>query len=137
MIKDGLVESAWEPWYEHYCKSQGITECDLMHALECFYRFMVFSHTPEIGWTMADALRESGFLSCPQAAQLVVVAKAGQLTCGAWWYGARELVRDNEAPSTIRKMGEWAEQTRQLLSSLWNVQIKQHEAVADKAQMVG
>lgn len=117
-VFQGLEKSKWEPWIKDYLDAKGVGEDDVLRAAAAYARFCVLALDPDIK-TPAQALEEAGFFSCPTAAQLVICAKIGQVSTGAWWQGIKEATYQGQVIPTIQKLREYALETEQQIISKW------------------
>jgi hypothetical protein len=117
-MKMGLLREAWEPWYRDYLEFHHVTEDMLYETLACFMNFLKLSLEPELD-TPLKAIEASGFLNCPRAAQLVILAKLGQLGSGAFWSGVRSSNPLGTTPGSIEQMQKDAEEIRRIISDNW------------------
>lgn len=118
-IKDGLFENVWEQWYGWFLKLAGVTQDHLLHTHACYFEFMRLSLIPEVR-TPLLAMQESGFMACHPAAQLVVVAKLGQIATGAFWAGSREANVFKVIPPEIISIAEMAKMIKDSLGASWS-----------------
>jgi hypothetical protein len=132
----GCLKESWEPWYATYLKDHGITEEVLLQTLRAFSVFVDLSLDPEIK-TVRDALQQSCFFDCPQPAQLVVLAKVGQLCAGAFWAGVRHSVMVGVVPEPIQMMKAAAVQLETLISERWNATAQSAQCTASSTQTNG
>lgn len=96
----GLAEMSWEPWFGDYLKHTNTSKDDVVKALVAYSKFCMNSVVTEIA-SPYDALKEAGFFDCPMPAQLVVMAKFGQLATGAFWAGIRSNTEQGQVPPEI------------------------------------
>jgi len=116
---EGCREKSWEPWYSTYLKENGVTEEILLKTLRAYSVFVDLSLDPEIK-SPRDALQESGFFDYPLPAQMIVLAKVGQLCAGTFWAGVRHSVMVGVVPEPVMMMKTAAAQLEALISSRWN-----------------
>jgi hypothetical protein len=116
---EGLLSNRWEDWYGDYLRAKGVTEKEVMDALVAYSKFCMLSCKTEIT-TPFDALTESGFFKCPLPAQLVVMAKFGQLCTGAFWAGIRSAQRQGEIPIEIQELCDKGLEVERQLSAKWS-----------------
>jgi len=116
---EGCREKSWEPWYSTYLQEKEITEEVLLKTLRAYSVFVDLSLDPEIK-SPRDALQQSGFFDCPLPAQLVVLAKVGQLCAGTFWAGVRHSVMVGVVPEPVQTMKAAAAQLETLISERWN-----------------
>jgi hypothetical protein len=120
----GIQEKNWEPWFATYLAEKGITEQQLCETLKAYAAFVDLSLDPEIT-SVRGALTESKFLECPVPAQLVVLAKVGQLCAGTFWVGVRNSVEVGVVPAPIQAMRKGAQQFEAYVSARWNKDAEQ------------
>ena len=99
----GFAEMQWEPWFGDYLKHTNTNQGDVIKALVAYSKFCMNSVVTEIT-SPYDALKEAGFFDCPLPAQLVVMAKFGQLLTGAFWAGIRSNTEQGQIPAEIESL---------------------------------
>lgn len=99
----GLDPDRQEPWIADFCKSQGITNEDLVKGVEAYTKYL--NNTvldPQFNQPF-EALAEAGFFALPSAVQLIICAKLGQVVTSAFFPAIRDVTRDPESPPFDRK----------------------------------
>lgn len=132
----GVREKNWEPWYATYLSGAGVTEEVLLKTLRDYSVFVDLSLDPEIK-SVRDAITQSGFFDNPLPAQLVVLAKIGQLCAGAFWAGVRHSVMVGVVPEPVQSMKIAAAQLESLISERWNDAAKGAQCKAPPASTNG
>lgn len=105
----GLAEMTWEPWFADYLKHTNTSKDDVVKALVAYSKFCMNSVVTEIT-SPYDALKEAGFFDCPIPAQLVVMAKFGQLATGAFWAGIRSNTEQGQVPPEIESLRKYGKE---------------------------
>lgn len=118
LIPQGLAREMQEPWFKEYLAFKGVNEDQLFLACACFQDFLVLALEPDIKSPL-EAITQSGFLNCPVAAQLVILAKLGQLGTGAFWSGIRSASPLHAKPASIERLAKSAARMKQLLDAQW------------------
>ena len=80
-----------------------------------------------------ETLAAAGFFYFPKAGQIVVMAKLGQLSTGAWWAGIKSATELGKIPATIVQLKLYAEEAEKLLNKEWSAPHGKGPEVADKA----
>lgn len=112
----GLERSRWEPWYEDYLKTAGVSEAELLAAWSGLFSYMQSClHDDQTG--PRDALQRSGFLAARSEARLVVLAKLGQLLTASLWEPLRDGTTVGLEPDDARRLDEIARRLPDLLGS--------------------
>jgi len=88
MVRPSLIRDMWDPWFRDYLNHYPVTEEQLLLAATCLERALWLALDPTLA-TPDQAIQASGFTRTPLPAQLVVIAKLGQLTYGAFWAGIK------------------------------------------------
>lgn len=96
----GFAEMQHEPWFGNYLKYTNTSKDDVIKTLVAYSKFCMNSVVTEIQ-SPYDALQAAGFFDCPLPAQLVVMAKFGQLATGAFWAGIRSNTEQSQVPAEI------------------------------------
>lgn len=109
MAADGLQERRWESWYGDHLRAHGVTEETLLKTLQAYCEFCRLSVDPETDHPRT-AMEKTGFFSMPPAAQLVVMAKIGQLGSGAFWAGVRHAYSEGVVPEPLAMLTKAAAQ---------------------------
>ena len=117
-MANGLLARNWEPWYRPWCEANRVHEGHLLRAHAAFLAAMDMARWPELR-TPFLALEAAGFTREPWPAQLVVVAKLGQLGTGAFWAGIRSAHHVNEPSSTLQILSDYARKTQDDLAQRW------------------
>lgn len=128
---EGCKQKGWEPWYDAYLQANGVTEEVLLETLGAYAGFCQLAMDPEIRG-VREAMERSGFFAKPPAAQLVVIAKIGQLGSGAFWAGIRHAHMQGVVPKAIVMIGDAATELDQLIEEKrkYAVQNPEHQAQA-------
>ena len=111
----GFAEMTWEPWFGDYLKATNTNKADVLKALVAYSKFCMNSVITEIE-SPYDALKEAGFFDCPLPAQLVVMAKFGQLATGAFWAGIRSNTEQGQVPPELESLSEHGKQLEKELA---------------------
>jgi hypothetical protein len=100
-------------WQTEVMKKFDLTEDDLADAAVKFVAaFELIQKSPADYPDMSDALRASGFLDTPRAAQHLLEAKIGQFVCGAFLHGVKDItVYKEAAPISVSELVTAAERT--------------------------
>ena len=114
----GLLQDHWEPWYGDYLKEKGVTEEELTKTVAAFTEFCSNATSPDHP-VMPDSLKASGFFDLPQPAQLVFLAKLGQLCAGAFWAGIRAAAHADETPVGIVQLSKAAKLLSEHIADTW------------------
>lgn len=111
----GFADMTWESWFRDYLRHTNTSKDDVIKALVAYSKFCMNSVVTEIQ-SPYDALQKSGFFDCPQPAQLVVMAKFGQLATGAFWAGIRSNTEQNTIPPDIESLRKYGKELESALS---------------------
>lgn len=115
----GLKRDNWEPWIRDYLAFAKVSEADVMRAFAAYCKFCKIALIPQDTGPGED-LEAAGFFKCPKAAQLVVCAKIGQVSTGAWWAGIKSAVEAGKVQPVIEHLLQYAEEVEQLLNDKWS-----------------
>lgn len=97
------------PALQAMLSSQGVTEAEMDQALDSYARFIILGKDkPEA--SMIDLLTETGYLQCPPAAQIAVMALLGTVYSGIQFVGVREATVAGEGP--LLSVSQLVEQSR-------------------------
>lgn len=116
VIAEGLAREVWEPWFDWFCKLMGVDEDELMRAHACYFEAVQLARVPEIR-TPLMAMQQAGFLDCKPAAQLVVLAKGGQLGFGAYYAGVRQAKNMKQDIPAVNGLAAYAKVIKDVLSA--------------------
>ena len=122
----GCLKGAWEPWFSSYLEANGVTEEVLLKTLRAFSVFVDLSLEPDIK-TVREALDQSGFFACPVPAQMIVLAKIGQLCAGDMWSGIRHSTMQGMVPEPVKMMRETREQLDGYITGMWNATAQRNQ----------
>jgi hypothetical protein len=114
--KEGLFKKNWEPWYASYLKEKKVDEEELLECHAALVTALCATNLPELDHPY-KGLQASGFFQCNPAAQLVVMAKVGQIGSMAFWAGIRSALPKDEMPNQLAAMIRDAEMTRTALGA--------------------
>jgi hypothetical protein len=105
----GLNKDSWEDWYRPYCEAHKLTEDDLAAAWKGYAAYAQSClDSPDQDGPL-DALMVSGFTSCRPEAQLIVLAKIGQLLTASLWFPLREGTHLGETPEDFLRLVKQSE----------------------------
>lgn len=112
----GLRKENWEPWIKPYIDQSHVTEADIAAAIEKYALALRAMRMDARISTPKEALEQSGFLACPPAAVVVVMAKIGQIMTGAFFNAIKDVTYIGDGSrKDIEQMVEEAEQVAALL----------------------
>jgi hypothetical protein len=96
----GLQESMWDPAFRALCEKNRLREIDLMYAAVNMIRAMERLGDPSLT-ELPKALKLTGFHNSSPEAQMVVLARMGQVLLSYYWYGAKSSVKANTVPEAL------------------------------------
>lgn len=94
----GLDDGKIGVWYGDYLKAKGVTPDDLRQVVKTLSDSFQYFVNDESVNSPEDALRKSGFLAVNPAAQLVLMARIGQVMLGAFFSGIRDVTEMDLPP---------------------------------------
>jgi hypothetical protein len=114
--KQGLLKDNWEPWYKDYLAKNDVDEEEVLEAHACLTAALCATDIPDLDHPY-KALQATGFFQCKIAAQLVVMAKVGQIGSMAFWAGIRSALPKGDLPDQMRSLIQDAEATKRSIFS--------------------
>ena len=102
------------------CRDSGVTEKDLLKAVEAYSKFLQHLHEPEYGDRIHDALRAAGWDDCHEVAKVAVQAYMAMTLTFAVYKTIRDATRiDSPSVAPMRDLIYWTDEAVRYSQMNW------------------
>jgi hypothetical protein len=113
----GISEANREPWFRDYLKYRNITDEEVCLIAKAAAAYVVRTNEDATLQNSYEALKSVGFFDAPEPAQLVFLAKLGQLFLTYYFQGRREAISQlTDQPFSIPGVQAMVEEAERVIA---------------------